>query len=381
MISFYRKYYRTIFDIALLVLTVYLFMLLFSYLYWIATPIFLAFVVYMVIEPFARFLHRRGIRKSIASAVSTLVFIIVILGVITAFGAIFTVQIINLANKLPDYSIVLQKEVLNRSAELQAMLGSLPVNLDLIEKAKEYSAEIIQKATELARAFLIGLFGMLTSFSTFIVNFVIAIILAYFLSIEIEGWRRIASDKTPRTFKLAFQFLRENVLIGIVTYIKAQAKLISLTFLVIFIALLLLDVNNAFSIALLSAFLDVLPLLGVSTLFIPWIIYLLVVGQTTLAIWLSVLLLLVIGVRQILEPKITGDSLGVSAFTMLSFMIISLKLFGVAGLILSPVLIILIKALYEQGYLQKWIRMPAEEYESSPFLAKITAKQQEGSDV
>ncbi len=160
------------------------------------------------------------------------------------------------------------------------------------------------------------------------------------------------------------------MLLGIVTYLKAQAKLISLTFIVIFIALLILNVNNAFSIALLAAIFDVLPLLGVSTLFIPWIIYLLVVGQTTLAIWLAVLLVVVIGTRQILEPKITGDSLGVSAFTMLSFMIVSLSLFGVAGLILSPVLIILVKALYEQGYLKRWIRMPAEEYEPDPSSIK-----------
>ncbi|WP_159881618.1 sporulation integral membrane protein YtvI [Paenibacillus puerhi] len=365
MISFYRKYYKTIFDIALLVLTVYLFMLAFSYVYNIAKPIFIAFVIYLINEPLARFLHRRGLPKSIAAAISTLVFIIVILGIITGTGVIFTTQIIGLADKLPDYAVVLEKELINRTGQLQSMMGSLPVDVDLVEKAKEYSTVIIQKATTIARDFLIELFRMLTSFSTFVVNFVIGIILAYFLSIEIQSWKRVASEKTPRTFKLAFHFLRENVLLGIVTYIKAQAKLISITFVVIFIALLALGVNNAFSIALLSAIFDVLPLLGVSTLFIPWIIYLLVVGQTTLAIWLTVLLALVVGVRQILEPKITGDSLGVSAFTMLAFMIISLKLFGVAGLILSPVLIILIKALYEQGYLKKWIRMPAEEYETT----------------
>jgi predicted PurR-regulated permease PerM len=75
-----------------------------------------------------------------------------------------------------------------------------------------------------------------------------------------------------------------------------------------------------------------------------------------------VLLGLVILVRQILEPKITGDTLGVSSFTMLSAMIISLSIFGVSGLILSPILIILLKALYDQGYLSRWIRLP-EDYD------------------
>ncbi|TVY06680.1 sporulation integral membrane protein YtvI [Paenibacillus cremeus] len=363
MLSFYKKYYKTIFDIALLIVTIYLFMFLFSYLYRIATPIFLAFVIYMIIEPLARFLHRRGLKKSIASAIATVLFILVILGVITGAGAIITSQIINLKDKLPDYAAVLQKELVERTDELNTKFDALPGQLDLLEKAKEYSADITKKATEIARSFLTATFNTLTSISTFVVNFVIGIVLAYFLSSEIEAWKRTAEDKTPRTFKKAFQFLRENVLAGILTYLKAQAKLISLTFIVIFVALLVLNVNNAFTIAVISAVFDVLPLLGVSTLFIPWIIYLLIVSQTTLAISLAVLLAVVVTVRQILEPKITGDSLGVSAFTMLSFMIISLSLFGVAGLILSPILIILIKALYEQGYLNKWIRMPAGEYE------------------
>lgn len=359
MIVFYRKYWKTVFDIALLLLTVYLFMLLFSYLYRIATPIFLAFIIYLIIEPFARFLHKRGMVKSLASAISTIVFVLVILGAMVGVGVIFTSQIMNLQGKLPEYATILQNQLITKSALFHNRINALPD--DVIQKMTEYTTQITQKATAIAVSFLTGTFTLLTSFSTFVVNFAIGIILAYFLSIEIETWKRIAKDKTPKTFKSAFIFLKDNVLKGILGYIKAQAKLIALTFTVVLVALVLLGVDNSFSIALLAAVFDVLPLLGVSTLFIPWIIYLFVVGQTALAVWLTVLLGVLILVRQIMEPKITGDSLGVSAFTMLSFMIISLSLFGVSGLILSPVLIITVKALYEQGYLQRWIRWPEGE--------------------
>jgi sporulation integral membrane protein YtvI len=361
LISFYKKYYKTVFDIALMVLTIYLFMLAFSYVYRVATPIFFALVIFLMIEPLAKFLNKRGIKKSIAAAISTLVFILVIIGAMIGLGAIFTVQIQQLMMKLPEYASVLQRHIMDNALYWQDKLTA--VDVDLLEKAGEYTATITQKASAIATGLLSSIFMALTTFSTFLVNVVIGIILAYFLSLEIDSWKKLAREKTPNTFKTAFQFLRENVLKGIVTYLKAQAKLIFLTFLIIFVALIVLDVKNAFSIALLSAIFDVLPLLGVSTVFIPWIIYLFVVGQTTLAIWLIVLLAVVLGTRQILEPKITGDSLGVSAFTMLSFMIISLSLFGVAGLILSPILIILIKALYEQGYLSKWIRKP-QDYET-----------------
>lgn len=363
MLSFYKKYYKTAFDIALIVVTILLFMFLFSYLYKIAAPIFLSFLVFVMIEPLAKFLNKRGMKKSIATAISVLLFVLILLGVIVGAGAIFIGQAADLARLLGNNSETLQIEFNKQLNHIKDRITMLPEGTveQAIDKAKQYSGTIIAYGAKLAQWFLSWLIGFLSSFSTFMINFSIGIILAYFLSIEIADWKKVAREKTPNTFKIAFQFLRENVLRGIATYLKSQLKLIGITFIIIYIALLVLQVNNSFSIAVLAAIFDFLPLLGVSTVFVPWIIYLFIVGNTSLALWLTGLLAVVILVRQFLEPKITGESLGVSAFTMLSFMIISLSLFGIAGLILSPVLIILIKALYDQGYLQKWIRKP-EDY-------------------
>lgn len=358
MLSFYKKYYKTVFDIALMVLTVYLFMLLFSYLYRIATPIFFALVIFLCIEPFAKFLNRRGLSKPLASAISTMVLILAIFGALTGAGIIFVAQLNGLLDRLPGYIAMMQTQLTANSGLLKEKLDALDPTL--LEKINEYVSLIAAKASQWAAAFFNSTLAALTSFSTFMVNSVIGVILAYFLSVEIDSWKRLAKNKTPNTFKTAFYFLRDNVIKGILTYIKAQIKLISITFLIILTSLLVLGVDNAFSLALLSAILDVLPLLGIPMLFIPWIIYLLVVGNIKLAISLAIVLVVAMATRQILEPKITGDSLGVSAFTMLAFMIVSLSLFGVAGLILSPILIILIKALYEQGYLSRWIRKPQD---------------------
>jgi sporulation integral membrane protein YtvI len=361
MLTFYKKYARTAFDIGLIILTIYLIMFIFSLIYSIAKPIFVGFLIFLMIEPLARYLHRKGMKKSIATTISTLVFILVIVGALIIAGIIFVSEIRQLVQFIPMYADFLQEQIMVQTKYIQQKLGTLPP--EYFQKISDYSVTIAEKGGEFLKNILLLLIGNLTAVPAMLFNFVIGLVLAYFLSIEIDYWKKLAKEKTPRTFKNAFLFLRENVLKGITTYIKAQLKLISFTFLIIFIALLLLGVNNAFSIALLSAIFDMLPILGVSTVFIPWIIYLLIVGQMPLAIWLAALLAGVVIFRQIAEPKITGDSLGVSAFTMLSFMIISLSLFGVAGLILSPVLLILIKSLYEQGYLHKWIRMPEGEYE------------------
>jgi sporulation integral membrane protein YtvI len=359
MLDFYKKYYKTAFDIGLIIFTAFLIMWIFSFLYRIAAPIFLAFLVFAVIEPLASFLHKRGLNKAIATALSVLLFVTVLLSVIAAAGAVFVVQIGSLVERLDDYAVRVGETISGNLQDWQRRIDALPD--DLVQRAMEFSGAVAEKGAQIAQWFLRWLLSFVSSMSSFFVNFVIGIILAYFLSLEIGSWKRIAREKTPNTFKQAYFFLRDHVLKGLVTYLKAQLKLVALTFAIIYVALLILRVDNAFSVAVLAAVFDLLPLLGVATVFVPWIIYLFVVGNTTLAIWLIVLLGFVILVRQILEPKITGESLGVSAFTMLSFMVVSTSLFGVAGLILSPVLIILIKALYDQGYLQKWIRKP-EDY-------------------
>lgn len=81
-----------------------------------------------------------------------------------------------------------------------------------------------------------------------------------------------------------------------------------------------------------------------------------------MALYLGIIFIIIVVVRQLLEPRITGDSLGVSPFVMLSFMLISLSIFGIAGLLLAPILIVTLKALIDQGYLRKWIRMPEGEF-------------------
>ncbi len=364
MISLYQKYWRTAFDIFMIFLTVWLIMYVFSFLYNIAAPVFLSFIVFWIIEPLARRLNKWGLRKSIASGISILLFTLVVLAAFIGLGYIFTQQITQLVNKLPEYQVQLQNQIKEWTSGMKGHYEALPP--DVAEKLNDATGFITDQGAKLAKSFLNWLVGALTSFSSFVFNFSIAIILAYFLSIEIEMWKRLGRDRSPKTLKIAMEFLRANVFRGIGVYIKAQSILISVTFLTIFVSLLLLRVNNAFSIALLAGIFDVLPLLGVSTLFIPWIVYLFFTGDTELGLWLSALLIVVTVARQLLEPRITGQTVGVSAFTMLAFMMISLSLFGVAGMILAPILMILLKALYDQGYFHRWIRFPKEEFTVPP---------------
>ncbi|WP_138493832.1 sporulation integral membrane protein YtvI [Paenibacillus pinistramenti] len=369
MLPLYKKYWRTFFDIALIVLTVYLVMFLFSKLYQLAAPVFLSFFVFMLIEPLARFLNRKGMKKAFASAISVILFLVVLLGILFGAGVLVAIQISHLYDNLPAYTEMAQSHFRTTTDYLQNRLDALPSNIT--DKLNGYFADATNLLTKWAKVMLSYLINTLGSFSSFMANFGVAIILAFFLSMEIKDWRRIAYEKTPKTVKIAYDFLRSHVFRAIGSYLKAQLILMSITFVLVLIGLFILKSGNEITMALICAVFDILPLLGVSTILIPWIIYLLIVGNTSLAIGLIVVLAVVLIVRQLLEPKITGNSIGVSsAYLMLSFAIVSMSLFGVAGLILSPILMILIKELIQQGYLQKWITLPQEEFVVPPFSTR-----------
>ncbi|WP_408892619.1 AI-2E family transporter [Paenibacillus taichungensis] len=367
MLPLYKKYGRTVFDIALLVLTVYFIMYGFSRLYQLAAPVFLSFIVYWMIEPLARFLHRKGLPKTLGAAVSVLLFLAVIVAAFFGLGLIIVSQISNLQDNFPYYIELIQHEFTNLVYFIQDKSDALPNGIT--DKVNDYFATLTGFLSKWVTSGAQFVIGFLSSFSSFITNFGIAIILAFFLSIEIESWRKFARAKTPKTLKLALEFMRNHVFKTIRSYLKAQMIMMLITFVLIYAGLLILGTANAFTIAAICAVFDLVPLLGVPVIFIPWIVYLFIVGNSSLAIGLIVVLAVTMLTRQLLEPKISGNSIGVSsAYLMLSFMLISLSVFGLAGVVLSPVLLILLKELLQQGYLQQWIHLPKDEFESSPLV-------------
>ncbi len=102
-------------------------------------------------------------------------------------------------------------------------------------------------------------------------------------------------------------------------------------------------------IALGIAFLDFLPFLGTGTVLIPWAIVRILTAQYRTAIGL----LIIWGVgqlaRQLIQPKIVGDSIGVPPLPTLFLLYIGYKLGGVLGMILAVPLGLLAYSLYEDG--------------------------------
>jgi sporulation integral membrane protein YtvI len=127
-----------------------------------------------------------------------------------------------------------------------------------------------------------------------------------------------------RLRRLGKQYLRACLLLGLLTFLQA------------FIGLAVLGVPYAFLLALLIAAVDFLPLLGTGVILIPWGIVCLLLGQVRLGIGLLILYGVTTLIRQVLEPKLIGDGLGLHPLLSLLAMYAGLRLFGVWGMILAP---------------------------------------------
>lgn len=80
-------------------------------------------------------------------------------------------------------------------------------------------------------------------------------------------------------------------------------------------------------------------------------------GNTAQAIGLIVIYVIITVVRQYIEPKIVGDSLGVNPLITLAGLYFGLKLFGVLGMFIVPILIMTIKAFNDTGRISLWKTM------------------------
>lgn len=136
-------------------------------------------------------------------------------------------------------------------------------------------------------------------------------------------------------------------------YIKAQFILILITGLIIFIGLFILKVEHALTISILAIAIDLLPYIGTGLIFIPWIFYLFITGQYEITIGLAILYGVLVITRQIIEPKILSASIGIQPLTMLFVLFISIQIWGVFGVILAPIIVVLIQALNQAGVFKR----------------------------
>ena len=138
-------------------------------------------------------------------------------------------------------------------------------------------------------------------------------------------------------------------------YFKAQFKIMVFVYIVLFAGFLVLGIKYAFLIALLTAFLDFLPFFGTGAIMWPWALYAVIQKDYKFAIGMMVVWGLSQLVRQLIQPKLVGDSIGMPAIPTLVLLYVGFRIKGAIGLILAVPVGMIVYNLYRAGLFSNFI--------------------------
>lgn len=326
------------------------------YIFILAYPFVIALLFAFLINPFINFLvERLRIPRGLSTFLTIILIFSVIIGLITLVIAEMISGITYLTNVIPEHIQDMFNFIQNYFfmkiipiwEKLTHLLDSLsPSQQTTIEgKIQSLGQETANTIGDLGKQIVTVLRNLLFSLPNIVTVLIFILLATFFIS---KDWYRMsrffrkkASGKIQESVKAVYLDLKK-ALFG---YIRAQLTLISITGFIVLIGLFVLRVDHAFTIAILSAVVDLLPYLGTGTVFVPWIIYNFFSENYFLTIGLSILYGVVIVQRQMMEPKILSSNIGLEPLPTLIALFVGFELFGFLGLILGPTTLVVFNAL------------------------------------
>ena len=254
----------------------------------------------------------------------------------------------------------------------QSVIAEIGDALQNGRKLAEYFPQNLQPPLLAFSDNLDGLFGKLVSraaeptvqiaghvaksIPNLLVNMVIIILSSYLFLADRESIMRWLKEHLPAFVFRYIEYMKRDAKGLIGGYFLAQFRIMCVVALILAAGFLVLGVRYGVLLAFLTAILDFLPIFGTGTVLFPWVVVKLFAGEYAYATGLILLYILTQVVRQIIQPKIVGESMGLPPLMTLFLLYLGFKLRGLTGMILAvPVGLVFIN-FYKYGAFDSMIR-------------------------
>ena len=182
----------------------------------------------------------------------------------------------------------------------------------------------------------------------FFVSTVVTVVATCYISKDYDRLKRfIMGLMKESTYKNAVVI--KNIFTDcILKFILGYLLIMGITFVQLLIGFFILGIKNFLITAFLISLIDILPVLGIGTVLLPWSVILFLQGNYKLGFGIIILYIIISIVRNFVEPKIIGKQMGINPLFTLLFMFLGLKLAGVAGMIILPIVLIIVITFYKR---------------------------------
>lgn len=350
--------------IALVLLLFYIFM---KYAFGLFFPFLCALLAAKFLQRPVNFICRKTpVKRGLASSVMVLLLVFIIIGI---FGAV----ILRVVAELKDFFNYLMIQLEDVPSFIKSVETSIAHGLsflpDKLENAitgfaSEKLAILLNSPDRpqggsfdfaMLSTPLLGVWKTAKQIPSVLVAIVIAIVACCFMTSDYKTVRNVILSlfKTDTREKI----LKAKGLISpaLRKMAKAYGLILTITFCELALGLFLLKLIGIYKggyiliIALITAIVDIIPILGTGTILVPWAFYNLIVGDYSLAIGIFIMYVCITVIRQIIEPKLVAGQLGLPAFATIIAMFVGTKIFGFVGLFLLPITLVMVKLLNDEG--------------------------------
>ncbi len=205
---------------------------------------------------------------------------------------------------------------------------------ELLLRFEEAISGMLASALSFVASAVTSFVGFVPKALFFILITVIALI---YFSLDVERINNFVKDILPEGALKGINKIRRRFFHVCKKYVFSYLLLMLITFVLMLAGFFLVGVKHAFLVAAIVALLDVLPVIGVGTVLVPWSVYCLISGNTALGIGLLVLFIVNTVLRQIIEPKILGKNLDMHPILTLVLLYAGYVLLGILGILLVPI--------------------------------------------
>ncbi len=346
-----RKKFLINFACLMVGLLIYYFF--FKYVIYAAFPFVLAAIVALVLRrPIRKLASKIHIPKKGAATIVLLLFYLVIVAVIVGivFGLIN--GIVKWVSQLPDlYVRDIQPALANGLQWFEEKL--LLIGGEYSDYLNDLTDRILGAAYSLVSFISSGVLNVAQKAAMGVPKALIAtlfcIIATIFLTLDLDNVEYFILSQFSERGKHIIIESQKYIGQTMGHIIKSYAIILSVTFIELTIGLTILGVSRAPFYALLIAIFDVVPALGTGGIVIPWAVIELIGSNWKMALGLIIMYIIITVVRQTIEPKIVGHSIGLHPVLMLMSMYLGAKIFGVLGIIILPFTLVVLRNLNDSG--------------------------------
>lgn len=194
-----------------------------------------------------------------------------------------------------------------------------------------------------------GVSGVAARLPGICMNVLLAIIATLFMELDFPEILTFLKRQLPKKWQKTVMGIKTYALGTLWKCVLSYILILGLTFVELSAGFLILGIEGALTIAFIIAILDILPVLGTGTILLPWAVIAMASGNLKMGVGILLLYLFITIVRNVVEPRLVGQQMGLSPVVMLPCMIVGLKLFGIIGLFGLPLAVAFLKSLDDRG--------------------------------